>query len=168
MLARRTAEPSGAMFPVAASALLVDDAGADRSTISQMMTAIGVKTVHQASSALEAFRVIRATAVDLLVVDVLMPNTDGLTFLRTVRSSPRFATVPAIIITASRDQAVFRDARAARADGYLLKPFTSGALLTMMQVALRGKSPLQRGGEPECETPDTSGSGRVSRLFRRF
>src|SRR5690349_11095659 len=115
MLARRVAEPSGTAIPMVSAALLVDDAGADRLTISQMMHGAGIETVHQAASALEAFRIIRDTVVNLLVIDVIMPHTSGLTFLRAVRASPRFSGIPAIIITGSRDHSIFRDARAARA-----------------------------------------------------
>ncbi len=80
--------------------------------------------VHLAEDGQQALDLLAGgTAVDLVVLDVMMPVKDGLTTLRELRADPATAGIPVIMLTA---RAQDRDARAgieAGADHYMTKPF---------------------------------------------
>lgn len=57
--------------------------------------------VFVASSTDEAFRILSSHSIDIILCDVFMPEADGLTFLKNVKSSPNFSQIPVIIITAA-------------------------------------------------------------------
>jgi CheY-like chemotaxis protein len=65
---------------------------------------------------------------DLVLTDVMMPEVDGLSFVRRLREDPRWATIPTIVVSA-RVMDVDHDAAAdAGADGFLEKPFSFDCL----------------------------------------
>jgi CheY-like chemotaxis protein len=80
--------------------------------------------VYTAFSAAEAMAVLEQVTPDLILTDVMMPEVDGLTFVRQVRSGPTQARIPIIIVSAGvshREQAA---AMQAGADQFLPKPFS--------------------------------------------
>ena len=80
--------------------------------------------VYTAFSAEEAMAVLEQVTPDLILTDVMMPDVDGLTFVRRVRSGELQARVPIIIVSAGvshREQAA---AMQAGADQFLSKPFS--------------------------------------------
>lgn len=85
-----------------------------------------------ASNAVDALKVINTTAIALLLLDVTMPEIDGLEFCRTVRSLPKFKNLPIIMLTA-RDK--FSDklrGQIAGATHYLIKPVEPKQLLEIV------------------------------------
>jgi twitching motility two-component system response regulator PilG len=86
-----------------------------------------------ASNAVDALKVINTTAIALLLLDVTMPEIDGLEFCRTVRSLPKFKNLPIIMLTA-RDK--FSDklrGQIAGATHYLIKPVEPTQLLEIVE-----------------------------------
>lgn len=80
--------------------------------------------VRTATSAEEAMAVLEHMTPDLILTDVMMPEIDGLTFVRRLRSGGPLASVPIIIVSAgvsNREQAA---AIQAGADRFLAKPFS--------------------------------------------
>ena len=80
--------------------------------------------VYTAFSAEEAMAVLEQVTPDLILTDVMMPEVDGLTFVRRVRAGTVQARVPIIIVSAGvshREQAA---AMQAGADQFLPKPFS--------------------------------------------
>jgi CheY-like chemotaxis protein len=59
---------------------------------------------------------------DLIVLDIQMPGTDGLTFLRGLRMSERFAEIPVVMLTASDEVDDELQAMAGGATSYIVKP----------------------------------------------
>lgn len=150
------------------SALLVDDSSADRRAVARMLNAQGIADVLEADSAFEAYTLLKTSRVDLILIDIVMPSIGGIKLLRAVRQTAATARVPIIMMTASRDTSHVQDARAAWADGYLLKPFTADSLRSMITAATRGKG----FAGPDVEEKEDSqarqdGPVRVSRFFGR-
>lgn len=88
--------------------------------------------VYTAFSAAEAMSVLENLTPDLILTDVMMPEVDGLTFVRRVRSGAVAGRVPIIIVSAgvsSREQAA---ALQAGADQFLAKPFSITDLRTVV------------------------------------
>jgi ribonuclease P protein subunit RPR2 len=72
---------------------------------------------------------------DLIVLDVGLPDTDGLSFCRELKDAPRTAEIRVVILTGA-DTATGEAARAARADGFLRKPFSPLELIAVVEQQL--------------------------------
>lgn len=86
-----------------------------------------------ASNAVDALRMMNSNSIALLLLDVTMPEIDGLEFCRTVRSIPKFKELPIIMVTA-RDK--FSDKLRGQIAGsthYLTKPFEPKSLLEIVE-----------------------------------
>jgi DNA-binding response OmpR family regulator len=103
--------------------LVVDD---DPTFCAIMAEILKMYSAHvlTAFSAEEAIALLETTTPDLILTDVMMPEVDGLTFVRRIRSEEPYARVPVIVVSAgvtSREQAA---ALQAGADSFLPKPFS--------------------------------------------
>lgn len=111
----------------------------DDSLIVQTMikrTLVDHYQVLLASNAVDALKVINTNPIALLLLDVTMPEIDGLEFCRTVRSIPKFQNMPIIMLTA-RDK--FSDklrGQIAGATHYLSKPVEPNQLLEVVDKCL--------------------------------
>ncbi len=84
-------------------------------------------------SAVDALSLLSQENIALLLLDVSMPEIDGLEFCRTIRSLPQFQTLPIIMLTA-RDRAFDKvQGRLAGASEYLTKPFDAAQLRQAIQ-----------------------------------
>lgn len=102
--------------------LVVDDAALARVYYRSILQGAGFR-VAEALNGLEALETLLAREVDLLVVDINMPQMDGLTFLRTLRQKEGpMASIPALVTSTESAAADFAAARAAGANYYLVKP----------------------------------------------
>jgi CheY-like chemotaxis protein len=102
--------------------LIIDD---DESTIHLLTDFFNNKGVSTniASSASDAFNLLKYTIPKLILVDVLLPGKDGYEICRQLRSEARFKDVPIYYITAVQENEVRSKATETGADGYFLKPF---------------------------------------------
>ncbi len=102
--------------------LVVDDAGLVRLYYRTTLEAAGFH-VEEALNGLEALEKLLTVPVHLMIVDINMPQMDGLTFLDTVRRKDRpLASVPALVTSTESAESDFEAARAAGANYYLVKP----------------------------------------------
>jgi two-component system chemotaxis response regulator CheY len=109
--------------------LVVDDSSLVRLYCRDILERAGFE-VEQAINGIEAVEKVLAQAFDLVIVDVNMPRMDGLSFVRTLRTSPgAAAALPALIITTEAGIQDREDAREAGANFYLVKPVSEAALL---------------------------------------
>ena len=84
-------------------------------------------------SAVDALSILSKEKISLLLLDVSMPEIDGLEFCRTIRSLPQFQALPIIMLTA-RDRAFDKvQGRLAGASEYLTKPFDADQLRQAIQ-----------------------------------
>lgn len=96
-----------------------------------------VEVAHTAEDALAA--ALRRSP-HLFLLDVAMPEINGLTLLRRLRAEKRLKAVPAIMITASAAGANVKAAMEAGAVGYVLKPFSVTDLLARVRAATKNQS----------------------------
>jgi len=66
---------------------------------------------------------------DLILLDIMMPGKDGLYILQAIKESPHTASIPVIILTALEQEKPMRMASELFADGYLVKPVSTGQLI---------------------------------------
>jgi len=115
--------------------LVADDDAVSRRILSHIISRMG-HIVVSAQNGREALERLEDSSPDLLILDLAMPEVDGLTALKLARSDERYRTLPIIMLTAS---GLDRDARAARAEGvneFLTKPFRSQELVDMLERLL--------------------------------
>jgi response regulator of citrate/malate metabolism len=91
----------------------------------------GFDVVGSAASGAEALRLLASTPVDLVLLDVHLPDTTGLEVLRRMRAAGH--TTDVIMVTQARDLAVVRAAIAFGATQYLVKPFTFSAVRAKLE-----------------------------------
>jgi two-component system KDP operon response regulator KdpE len=88
----------------------------------------------EATTAQEALTQVRSRPPDVILVDLGLPDRDGLEVIREARSS---STAPIIVLSARSQESDKIAALDAGADDYVSKPFSSGELLARLRVALR-------------------------------
>ena len=109
--------------------LVIDDAGLVRLYYRTALEEAGFE-VAEALNGLEALEQLLTTPFDLMVVDVNMPQMDGLSFLQTVRAkSLPLAATPALVTTSETAPQRVSAARAAGANFYLVKPLSPETLV---------------------------------------
>jgi len=96
----------------------------------------------EASSGLEAIERLALGPIELMVLDLNMPDMHGLEVLGFVRANQKFQQLPVLVLTTRDDAASRTAAMQAGATGYLTKPFTPQVLLTeargMIERAVEG------------------------------
>ena len=118
--------------------LVVDDDRAIRDSLARVLGLEGydVRTATDGAIALE---MIAADAPDAVLLDVMMPNVDGLVVCRVLRSERN--RVPILMLTARTETSERIAGLDAGADDYLPKPFDLGELLARLRALLRRSRP---------------------------
>ena len=98
--------------------------------------------VARATNGTDALELVRTRHPDLAVLDISMPNLDGLEVLRFVRSDPETAKLPVILLSARAQEADVKNGYAIGASKYMRKPFSPRELV----AAVRDLLPDQPGG----------------------
>lgn len=99
----------------------------------QMLEDLGVAVVGEASDGKQAVEKVRQLKPDLAILDVKMPEMDGIEAARILHQE-RLA--PALILTAYSDQELVQRAKQAGVYGYLVKPFKQADLMPAIEIAL--------------------------------
>ena len=101
-------------------------------------------TVLEAENGKEAVRVCTVQKPDLLILDLGLPDMDGLDVIKLVRE---WSTIPIIVLSIRSDDADKIEALDRGANDYVTKPFSMGELLARMRAALRqGRGDSTEGG----------------------
>ena len=124
--------------------LVVDDEPAVREALRRALELEGY-SVELAQNGAEALRLVNAIEPDVVVLDVLMPEVDGLAACRRLREEG--SRVPVLMLTARAGVGDRVDGLDAGADDYLVKPFALEELLARIRALLR------RGGHERGEEP---------------
>lgn len=116
--------------------LVVDDDGEIRRLVAKFLRESGFR-VTSAQDGREMRRVLADTNVDLIILDLMLPGTDGLTLCRELR---RTTTLPIIMLTARGSDTDRIVGLEIGADDYLAKPFNPRELLARINAVLRRTS----------------------------
>lgn len=109
--------------------LVVDDSATMRRMLVATLRGLGDVRFEEAASGLEAIERLAVGVVDLVVLDLNMPDMHGLEVLRFVRTHPSFTDLPVVILTTREDGESRNDALREGATLYLTKPFAPEALV---------------------------------------
>ena len=87
-------------------------------------------SITTCSTALDGLKLVRSNAFDLILIDLILPGMNGLEVLRRVKNiSP---AIPVVIMSGYLVDKVLGDENPLNADGFLLKPFTSEELRSLV------------------------------------
>lgn len=116
---------------------LVDDQELVRHGISQLIELSGIaSTKWQCESGEQALEQLRREKVDVLICDIRMPGLDGISLVKRLRAVGD--QQPVLILTTFDDHALFIDALAAGANGFLLKDVSLEKLIEAIQTLAAG------------------------------
>ena len=104
--------------------LIVDDSPTLRQMVKASLSDLAEARLVEAGNGLEAIERLAIGTVDLVVLDLNMPDLPGIDVLRFMRAHDRYRDVPVIVLTTRGDQASREAAMTAGAQLYLTKPFT--------------------------------------------
>jgi sigma-B regulation protein RsbU (phosphoserine phosphatase) len=132
--------------------LIVDDSEDGRDVAEAMLLAAGYEEIHTADSAASAYAFLAIdgpatdapSPIDLVLLDILMPEIDGIEACARIRNTPRHADVPIIMVTTLSDTDSLANAFIAGATDYITKPLNRVELLARVRSALKLKSELDR------------------------
>jgi diguanylate cyclase (GGDEF)-like protein/PAS domain S-box-containing protein len=139
----------GGVPPASDHLLVVDDARESRTLICRWLERRGYKITATASGA-EALRLLEAEAIDLVLLDLVMPDLDGIEVLRRIRASRSSAELPVLMVTGRSGDEDILNALLADANDYVTKPIDFPVLMQRIEVHLgrvRAEKALQRSEE---------------------
>lgn len=113
--------------------LIVEDARDIREPLGRYLRQHGYR-VSTAADALAARRTMRVSAIDLVVLDVMMPGEDGLSLCRSIREGSQ---IPVILLTARGEEVDRIIGLEMGADDYIAKPFSPRELVARIAAVLR-------------------------------
>lgn len=88
----------------------------------------------------EALKKAQATLPDLLLLDLMLPEVDGLEVCKRLKSSPQTEHIPIVMVTAKSDEADIITGLELGADDYITKPFSPKVLVARVRAVLRRKT----------------------------
>ena len=145
---------------MSARILLADDDRAIREALTRALTLEGYDVV-QAPDGAQALTAIEQHKPDVAVLDVMMPNVDGLTVCRVLRAERN--RIPVLMLTARTETSDRVAGLDAGADDYLAKPFELDELFARLRALLR----RVRGDEPDASEPLQLADLRLDPTARR-
>ena len=118
--------------------LIVDDSATMRRIIRNNLKAMGYEAVVEAENGQSALAKIASDAIEFVIADWSMPVMDGLELVKAIRSSPKHAKLPVLMITAADQEDHIVQAIQANVNGYIVKPFEPEVLTAKIQQILNG------------------------------
>jgi len=100
--------------------LVVDDDQGCRKLTAKVLSIYGYSPVS-AANGLEALEALRREQIDLILLDLMMPVMDGLTFMHEMREHPQWADVPVLVLSGVADLEFATKVENSGVQGYLVK-----------------------------------------------
>ena len=117
--------------------LVVDDSQDNLDLIEDMLDDEGYKNITCVLSASQAYKELEKNNVDLIILDVMMPNINGIEACMQIKKDPRYKDISIIIVTATSDMNTLQDGFNAGACDYVRKP-----IINSLEMLLRVRNAL--------------------------
>ena len=122
--------------------LVVDDEPMDRTAVRRALAAAGLKhRVTEAENGAEALRLLREGALPedrrMVLLDIDMPEMNGLEFLRRLRKDEALTTTPVLVLASTAAEETRREAHALNCAGFFVKPPKFELLTELMRTIER-------------------------------
>jgi CheY-like chemotaxis protein len=117
--------------------LVIDDDSQTRELVAAVLGSSGYE-VRGAEGGGPGLSLAAAEPPDVVLLDVQMPGMDGYEVCRVLRQDAKTRQIPVVMLTASDDPHLNREAYAAGAQACVLKPFRTEGLIAAIEAALTG------------------------------
>jgi CheY-like chemotaxis protein len=143
--------------------LLVDDNHHMRLLLAEILKAVGVRQIFEASDGAQGLTMLRNQRVDIIMTDLSMQPLDGIDFVRLLRNSPDSPDqlCPVIMITGHSTLQRVHDARNAGVNEFLAKPLTARGVVERISQVIDHPRPYVR-------TPNYFGPDRRRRADANY
>ena len=128
----------GEIAPKPFRILLVEDEPVIRELVRNMLSD-GEVQVECAANGVEGLKLARAEEFDLILLDVVLPQMDGITVCRLLKADVKTASVPLHMLTAKARKADVDAATRAGANGYIYKPFRGAELMDLVDTLRKAR-----------------------------
>jgi len=115
--------------------LVIEDNAEIRENTAELLT-INKFLVFTAEGGSEGFVLAKECQPDLILCDIMMPETDGKKFFRLAKEDAQLRQIPIVFFSAGSAQDIQKEL-VKKADGFLKKPFSEQDLVTVIDKALR-------------------------------
>jgi two-component system, cell cycle response regulator len=139
--------------------LTVDDSRAVRTIVGKQVKELGFE-VLEAEDGIQGLEQLAQTQVDLVLLDVTMPNMDGPTMLQRMREGGN--QTPVIMLTSESKRSIVAGAMKAGISDYILKPFKPEELRQKVLSVLQGEPGAESVVQSEAPTSSGGGNGSLS------
>ncbi len=119
--------------------LVVDDSRTLRKLLIRDLNLTGITNIQEATNGAEAIDLVRAESFDLMLLDMEMPELDGLDVLRLIKSDPALSYLPVIIISGGEQFSKTVECIQIGAEDYLPKPYDPILLRARVYSSLEKK-----------------------------
>lgn len=116
--------------------LVVEDNNAMRNLIATALDQHLDVDVYEAENGFAALKLLPENDFQVILTDINMPDINGLELISFLRQHPTYKSVPILIITTEAGEEDRKRGLSIGADGYLVKPFTEGDLVKLVQQNL--------------------------------
>jgi len=108
--------------------LIVDDFSTMRRIIKNLLNDLGYSNTAEAEDGNSALAHLRSAPCDLVITDWNMPGMTGIELLKAIRTDPKLAHLPVLMVTAEAKREQIIEAAQSGVNGYIIKPFTAQTL----------------------------------------
>ena len=112
--------------------IIADDESLIRLDLREMLTHLGYDVIGEAGNGRSAVELARRLRPDLLIMDIKMPDLDGIS---AAEELTRERIAPVVLLTAYSDQGLVERAREAGVVGYVVKPFREAELMPVIELS---------------------------------
>lgn len=126
--------------------------------------------IYEGDNGIEGLEALNKVDIELIISDIMMPEMDGLTFCRKVKTNITTSHIPVILTTAKRTQENFIEGYEAQADSYITKPVNLQLLLVRIINLLNQREKLREAfsGEKKPNTKELGINNLDQQLFEKL
>lgn len=116
--------------------LIIDDSNTNLVLLESLLQKNGY-IVTSALTAREGLETLKVKMPDLIYLDLLMPEIDGLEFLKILKSKDEWKEIPVVVLSAINDMDVIRKSRDLGVTDYITKPLNIHKLIELTKTLLK-------------------------------
>jgi two-component system chemotaxis response regulator CheY len=124
---------------MSATIMIVDDSMMVRQQVSRTLTDAGFDVLEASDGADGLAKLAASPGTSLIVLDVNMPNMNGLQMLESLRASSELSKVPVVMLTTEGQPQLMQRAKSLGAKGWIVKPFKPDMLIAAVQRLTRAE-----------------------------
>ncbi len=120
-----------------ATILVVDDSPLLRRLVNHILSKKGYR-ILEASNGREALLILKKERPDLILLDIMMPEMDGTSFMKELRKCAEYADIPVLVLTAVGERSMIDEMKSLGVVDFLFKPFSPIKLESIVKRILKG------------------------------